>query len=130
MRRCGPVAVRRPFDHAAPAVQGVCEHDGVSDSVHRQSVGQSCYATETGTDSAHLCRLLETPQVQCLGHVVDAPVVVQRPVPDVQTVLVDNGTGKFMAVFADYSHLLLCSLRLSPDRDATHHGRLGASERI
>ena len=80
IRRCGPVAVRRPCDLAAPvpAVQGV----GVSDSVHRQSVGQSCYATDTGTHSAHVCRLLETPQLQCLGKVVDAPVVVQRPVPD------------------------------------------------
>ena len=31
----------------------------------------------------------------------------------VQTVLVDNGSGKFMAGFCGYSHLLLCSLRLS-----------------
>ena len=88
IRRCGLgvrfLSVLCPCDHAAPvpAVQGVCDHDGVSDSVHLQSVGQSCYATETGTHSAQLCRLLETPQVQCLGKVVDAPVVVQPPVPD------------------------------------------------
>ena len=64
IRRCGQVlrllsvAVRRPCAHAVlvPAVQGVREYDGPSDSVHRHSVGHSCYATETGTHSAKLCR--------------------------------------------------------------------------
>ena len=51
-------------------------------TVSRQSVGQSCYATETGTHSAHLCISLETPQVQCLGKIVDAPLGVQRRVLD------------------------------------------------
>ena len=42
----------------------------------RQSVGQSSDATETGTHSAKLCRIRETPQVHCSGKVVDAPVDV------------------------------------------------------
>ena len=29
------------------------DKEGASDSVHRQSVGHSCYATETGTHSAN-----------------------------------------------------------------------------
>ena len=79
-----PWLCRRPCAHAVPvpAVQGIREHEGASDSVHRQSVGHSCYATETGTHCAKLCGIRETPQVQCLGKVVDAPVVVQRQVPD------------------------------------------------
>ena len=59
------------------------DKEGASDSVHRHSVGHSCYATETGTHSAncaedgrfHSAALGEVPQLQYTEKVVDFPVV-------------------------------------------------------
>ena len=41
-------------------LEATVRHPGAS--VHRQSVGYCSYATETGTHSAKLCRILETTQ--------------------------------------------------------------------
>ena len=70
----------RPCGHAAriPAVP-VREPGCASDSVHQQSVGHSSLPHRQVRSV--LCRIRETPLVQCLGKVVAAPVVVQRQVP-------------------------------------------------
>ena len=54
---------------------------GPSDSDHRQSVGQcsSCHRDRYAQcQTVH--KTMKTPQVQFLGEVVDAPVVLQRQV--------------------------------------------------
>ena len=52
---------------------------GASASVHRQSVGLSCYATESGTHSAN-CAEGWRFHSAVLGEAVDTPVVFQRQV--------------------------------------------------
>ena len=102
------MAVRRPCDHAVlvPAVQGVREHEGVSDSVHRQSVGQvRKVLTCAEFGRLHRCSAWE----RLLTHLLWCNDRCWM----VQTVLVDNGSGMFMAGFDGYTHLSLCSLRLS-----------------
>ena len=78
----------RPCDHAAriPAVSLVRDPEAASDPVHRQAVCNSSCAAEMGTHSAPALVFVVIPQVQFLGKVIDAPVVVLPLVPMVQTV--------------------------------------------
>ena len=134
-RRCGQVlrflsmAVRRPCDHAVPvpAVQGVSEYEGPPGSVHRQSIGHSCCAAETGFCRARRCsttgavwsRQCRKNRLQFLEQVVDIPCcalflpVHSRFSADevVPALVVDNG-GMFMAGFAgdDASHAVFPSI--------------------
>ena len=95
---------RRPRGHAA-CVLAVLRVPGASVSVPRQSVGHSCYATETET----LC----CPWVDCY-----APVVAQRQVPWFLAVACAR---LILLVF----RVVMCSLLFSAGPDAWHHGRYG-----
>ena len=54
--------------------------DCASETVHRESVGHSSYATEADTHCAH-CAADQRLHSAVLGMVVDAPVVLRRQVP-------------------------------------------------